>query len=61
MVDEYVSVEGARRDDGVVLTGSLEGLTLEIDEEATEARRAEMRGGRPGGQSGSGRSEALDV
>ena len=43
VLDEYVSVEGARRDYGVVLTGSLEDLTLEIDPEATEARRAEMR------------------
>ena len=43
VLDEYVSVEGARRDYGVVLTGSLEELTLEIDEAATEARRADMR------------------
>jgi hypothetical protein len=28
----------------VVLTGSLEELTLEIDEEATAARRAQRRG-----------------
>ena len=34
VLDEYVSVEGARRDYGVVLTGSLEELTLEIDEVA---------------------------
>jgi hypothetical protein len=31
-----------------VLTGSLEKLTLGIDEAATEARRADMRAGRPG-------------
>ena len=31
VLDEYVSVEGARRDYGVVLTGSLEDLTLAID------------------------------
>jgi len=43
VLDEYVSVEGARRDYGVVLTGSLEELTLEVDVAATEARRAEMR------------------
>ncbi len=42
VLDEYVSVEGARRDYGVVLVGSLEELTLEVDETATEARRAEM-------------------
>ena len=46
VLDEYVSVEGARRDYGVVLTGSLEELTLEVDEAATEARRAEIRAGR---------------
>ena len=46
VLDEYVSVEGARRDYGVVLTGSLEELTLSIDSEATEARRAEMRAAR---------------
>ena len=32
VLDEYVSVEGARRDYGVVLTGSLEDLTLAIDD-----------------------------
>ena len=48
VLDEYVSVEGARRDDGVVLTGSLEELTLEIDEAAAAARRAEIRAGRSG-------------
>ena len=46
VLDEYVSVEGARRDYGVVLTGSLEELTLEVDEAATEDRRAEMRAAR---------------
>jgi len=43
VLDEYVSVEGARRDYGVVLTGSLEDLTLAIDDDATTALRAEMR------------------
>jgi hypothetical protein len=38
-----VSVGGAVRDYGVVLVGSLEELTLEVDEAATAARRAEMR------------------
>lgn len=37
--DEYVSVEGALRDYGVVITGSLEDLTLDIDLEATELER----------------------
>jgi len=38
-----VSVEGARRDYGVVLTGSLEELTLAIDHEATHKLREQMR------------------
>src|SRR5436305_195025 len=44
VLDEYGSGEGAERDYGVVLTGSLEDLTLEIDEEANAARRAQRRG-----------------
>jgi len=43
VLDEYVSVEGARRDYGVVLTGSLEDLTLAVDREATTRLREEMR------------------
>lgn len=43
VLDEYVSVEGARRDYGVVLTGSLEELTLAVDHRATDALRAERR------------------
>ena len=43
VLDEYVSVEGASRDYGVVLQGSLEELTLEIDEVATHALREQMR------------------
>jgi N-methylhydantoinase B len=43
VLDEYVSVDGARRDYGVVLTGSLDDLTLALDEPATEQLRAEMR------------------
>jgi len=54
VLDEYVSVEGARRDYGVVLSGSLEELTLEIDRAATETRRAEMRGARPAGPDANG-------
>jgi N-methylhydantoinase B len=46
VVDEYVSVEGAARDYGVVLTGSLEDLTLAVDEEATARLRAERRAAR---------------
>ncbi|HEV2309715.1 MAG TPA: hydantoinase B/oxoprolinase family protein [Acidimicrobiia bacterium] len=44
VLDEYVSVEGAAREYGVVLSGSLEDLTLAVDDAATEARRASMRG-----------------
>jgi N-methylhydantoinase B len=42
-LDEYVSVEAARRDYGVVFTGSLEALTLAVDEDATTQLRATMR------------------
>ena len=44
--DEYVSIEGAARDYGVVITGSLEDMDLALDAAATEARRAEMRAAR---------------
>ncbi|SPM41443.1 N-methylhydantoinase B/oxoprolinase/acetone carboxylase, alpha subunit [Mycobacterium numidiamassiliense] len=37
--DEYVSVEGAFRDYAVVITGSLEEMTLAVDHEATELER----------------------
>jgi len=40
VLDEYVSVEGAERDYGVVLTGSLADLTLAVDLTATRALRA---------------------
>jgi N-methylhydantoinase B len=43
VLDEYVSIEGAEREYGVVLTGSLEELTLAVDEEATAVLRAERR------------------
>ena len=46
VLDEYVSVEAARRDYGVVLTGSLAELTLAVDGEATDALRAEMQAAR---------------
>jgi len=42
--DEYVSVEGALRDYGVVLVGSAEDMTLGLDEAATEAERKRRRG-----------------
>jgi N-methylhydantoinase B len=44
VLDEYVSVKGAARDYGVVLTGSLEDLTLAIDGAATEELRTRRRG-----------------
>ncbi|MBA2325528.1 MAG: hydantoinase B/oxoprolinase family protein [Actinobacteria bacterium] len=44
VLDEYVSVAGAEREYGVVLTGSLEELTLAVDEEATAALRTQRRG-----------------
>jgi N-methylhydantoinase B len=47
VLDEYVSVESARRDYGVVLSGSLEDFTLAIDSDATERLRAEMAAERP--------------
>jgi N-methylhydantoinase B len=37
--DEYVSIAGALRDYGVVITGSLEEMTLALDHEATELER----------------------
>jgi len=43
VIDEYVSVEGARRDYGVVLTGSLDELTLAVDDAATTSLRSELR------------------
>ncbi len=43
VLDEYVSVEAAKKFYGVVLTGSLEELTLTIDLTATEELRAQMR------------------
>jgi N-methylhydantoinase B len=41
--DEYVSVEGALRDYGVVLVGSAENMSLALDEEATAAERKRRR------------------
>ncbi|MFN2614663.1 MAG: hydantoinase B/oxoprolinase family protein, partial [Actinomycetota bacterium] len=44
VLDEYVSVEAAERDYGVVLTGRAEDYSLRVDTDATEARRKAMRG-----------------
>jgi N-methylhydantoinase B len=41
--DEYVSIDAARDEYGVVISGSLEDMTLTLDEQATEALRASMR------------------
>jgi len=43
VLDEYVSIEGAERDYGVVLTGSVEALTVEVDAAATQAARSARR------------------
>jgi len=43
VLDEYVSIEAAEREYGVVLTGSLDDLTLAVDHEATEKLRSERR------------------
>ena len=43
VLDEYVSPRSAREDYGVVLTGSLEGVDLAVDVQATARRRAGMR------------------
>jgi N-methylhydantoinase B len=37
--DEYVSIEGALRDYGVVITGGLEEMTLAVDFDATKLAR----------------------
>jgi N-methylhydantoinase B len=43
VLDEYVSVEGATREYAVVLTGSLEDLTLAVDAAATVELRTRRR------------------
>jgi len=43
VLDEYVSVESARRDYGVVLTGSLDDLSLAVDARATASLREKLR------------------
>ncbi len=46
VLDEYVSLRGARYDYGVVLTGSVEDFDLAVDWRATNELRAEMRADR---------------
>ena len=41
VLDDYVSVDAARREYGVVITG--EGVDLGVDDDATRARRRSMR------------------
>jgi N-methylhydantoinase B len=41
--DEYVSLDAARAEYGVVITGTLADMTLALDADATEAVRASMR------------------
>ena len=41
--DEYVSIRAAHDEYGVVITGSLEEMTLALDAAATTALRAERR------------------
>jgi N-methylhydantoinase B len=43
--DEYVSIDAAREQYGVVITGSLDELTLALDRAATDRLRAARRGG----------------
>ena len=57
VLDEYVSVTGAERDYGVVLTGSLADLTLAVDTAATDALRARRRTA----GDGAGGGPAIDV
>ncbi len=49
--DEYVSIEGARDDYGVVVKGDpwIDPEGLEVDHEATEELRERRRDERPGG------------
>jgi N-methylhydantoinase B len=54
VLDEYVSVAGARRDYGVALTGSADDWSLEVDEAATRQLRAEMRKERTAGNGQAG-------
>src|SRR5207253_506046 len=42
VLDDYVSIEAARRDYGVVITGT--GMNLHVDDEATRQLRASLKG-----------------
>jgi N-methylhydantoinase B len=55
VLDEYVSELGALRDYGVVLRGSLEDLTLVVDDDATAREREKRRNDRANGR-GDGRT-----
>jgi N-methylhydantoinase B len=46
VLDEYVSVDAARREYGVVLTGSLDDLTLAVDHDGTARLREALRAAR---------------
>ena len=48
VLDEYVSMRGARFDYGVVFAGSVEDLDLSVDGPATRELRAQMRADREG-------------
>jgi len=50
VLDEYVSLEAAERDYGVVLTGKLADFSLQVDEQATAALRKKMRAARGDGK-----------
>ena len=52
VLDEYVSIDAARRDYGVVLSGTLDAPDLAIDRPATDALRAERRAQRDSADSG---------
>ena len=41
VLDDYVSIEAARRDYGVVITGT--GMNLHVDEAATHGLRATLK------------------
>jgi hypothetical protein len=51
-----VSVDGARRDYGVVITGTVADMDLALDLPATETLRAEMRAAREADGTGPGSS-----
>jgi N-methylhydantoinase B len=46
VLDEYVSIEAAEREYGVVLSGALDDLSLAVDDAATARLRAEKRAAR---------------